>query len=545
MEILIRSLLGIIGFGIGIPIGIFLGLIILVYYEPEHVKDPVIKPLQELDTDSLLDILREIPMWIKHPDYDRIDWLNKFISYTWPFLDKPICDSIRSTVEPMFDEYIDKFCIKSIYFESLSIGTLPPNIHGVKMHQTNEKEVLIDVPTRWAGNSDITLVFQFFSLPLTVQLFDVQVFLALRICLRPFVPTFPCFANIIVSLLEKPQVDFGLKILGIDVMAVPGLYQIVQEFVSKQIAGLYLWPKHMDIQILDGSVGAMKKPVGILQVKIIRAIRLLKKDIIGTSDPYIKLKLAGERLPSKKTSIKKNNLNPEWNEVFKLIVKDPHSQALELHVFDWEKVGKHDKMGMQVVSLRDIVPYETKKLTLDLVKNMNPYDPQNRKWRGKIVFEMTFNPFEEDGEKLLSENLGSYAKKGSGLETMSFLKGGLLIVNVERAKDVDGRGHNNTVYALIIFRGEQKKTKGISKTRDPIWNEEFQFVLEETPLKETIHIEVISKRRTLIGFQTKEALGYVDINLIDVVYNGRINEKYHLINSRNGVIAVDVRWKAL
>ncbi|XP_065857423.1 synaptotagmin-3-like [Euphorbia lathyris] len=542
MEI-IRSILGIIGFGIGIPIGIFLGFIILIYCQSEHVKEPVIKPLHELDTDSLLDILREIPMWMKHPDYDRIDWLNNFISHLWPFLDKPICDSIRSTVEPMFDEYIGKFCINSIYFESLSIGTFPPHIHGIKMHQTNEKEVLIDVPTRWAGNPDITLVIQFFSLPITIQLLDVQVFLALRICLRPLVPTFPCFASTIVSLLEKPQVDFGLKLLGIDVMAIPGLYQIVQEFVSKQIAGLYLWPKNMDIQILDGSVGAIKKPIGILQVKIIRAIRLLKKDLLGTSDPYIKLKLSGERLPSKKTSIKKNNLNPEWNEDFKLIVKDPKSQALELHVFDWEKVGKHDKIGMQVVSLRDLVPYETKQLTLDLVKNTNPYDSHNRKWRGKLVFEITFNPFKEDGERL--EGLSCYLKKGNGPETMSFHKGGLLIVNVERAKDVEGRGHNNNVYALVLFRGEKKKTKGISKTRDPIWNEEFQFVLEETPLKEKIHIEVMSKRRSLIGFQSKETLGHVDIKLIDVVYNGRINEKYHLINSRNGVIAVDVRWKAL
>ena len=40
-------------------------------------------------------------------------------------------------------------------------------------------------------------------------------------------------------------------------------------------------------------------------------------------------------------------------------------------------------------------------------------------------------------------------------------------------------------------------------------------------------------------------LGYVDINLNDVVYNGRINEKYNMINSRNGVLHVEIRWKAI
>jgi Ca2+-dependent lipid-binding protein len=82
----------------------------------------------------------------------------------------------------------------------------------------------------------------------------------------------------------------------------------------------------------------MKKPVGILHVKVVRALKLLKMDLLGTSDPYVKLTLSGERLPAKKTSIKMKNLNPEWNEDFKLTVKDPQSQVRQLHVYDWEQV---------------------------------------------------------------------------------------------------------------------------------------------------------------------------------------------------------------
>lgn len=91
----------------------------------------------------------------------------------------------------------------------------------------------------------------------------------------------------------------------------------------------------------------MKKPVGILHVKVIRATKLLKMDLLGASDPYVKLSLSGERLPAKKTSIKMKNLNPEWNEDFKLLVKDPETQVLQLHVFDWEKVTnlKHSQMS--------------------------------------------------------------------------------------------------------------------------------------------------------------------------------------------------------
>lgn len=82
----------------------------------------------------------------------------------------------------------------------------------------------------------------------------------------------------------------------------------------------------------------MQKPVGILNVKVLRAMKLKKKDLIGASDPYVKLKLTDDKLPSKKTTVKHRNLNPEWNEEFGLVVKDPEYQALELQVYDWEKV---------------------------------------------------------------------------------------------------------------------------------------------------------------------------------------------------------------
>ena len=88
----------------------------------------------------------------------------------------------------------------------------------------------------------------------------------------------------------------------------------------------------------------MKRPVGILHVKVLRATKLKKKDLLGASDPYVKLKLTEDKLPSKKTTVKHKNLNPEWNEEFNLVVKDPQSQALELLVYDWEQVNFHNEI---------------------------------------------------------------------------------------------------------------------------------------------------------------------------------------------------------
>lgn len=82
---------------------------------------------------------------------------------------------------------------------------------------------------------------------------------------------------------------------------------------------------------------AAKRPVGTVEVKIIRARNLWKTDFMGKADPYVKIRLVNSVL-SKTTRTKANTLNPEWHEIFKLPVQDPKSQSLELEVFDWEKV---------------------------------------------------------------------------------------------------------------------------------------------------------------------------------------------------------------
>uniref|UniRef100_A0A6N2M9T9 Protein kinase domain-containing protein n=1 Tax=Salix viminalis TaxID=40686 RepID=A0A6N2M9T9_SALVM len=54
--------------------------------------------------------------------------------------------------------------------------------------------------------------------------------------------------------------------------------------------------------------------------------------------------------------------------------------------------------------------------------------------------------------------------------------------------------------------------------------------------------KVTLEKRTSFSFRSKESPGHVEIDLNDVVHNGRMNQKYHLIDSKNGVIHVEIRW---
>jgi hypothetical protein len=115
----------------------------------------------------------------------------------------------------------------------------------------------------------------------------------------------------------------------------------------------------------------------------------------------------------------------------------------------------HDKMGVQVIPLRSLTPYESKLFTLDLLKSMNPNDQQNKKNRGKLVVELTFDPFRDDN------SMSAVNSDGEG--NISIKRdvppgGGVLLVSVENAEDVEGKRHTNP-YAVVLFRGEKKETK--------------------------------------------------------------------------------------
>lgn len=115
---------------------------------------------------------------------------------------------------------------------------------------------------------------------------------------------------------------------------------------------------------------------------------------------------------------------------------------------------------MQVVPLKILQPNETKELTLDLLKNTNVTDPLKKQQRGQIMLEVTYAPFREDSDVVVTGTLNTPTKKenGAGFGGETPIGAGVLLVTVQGAEDVEGEHHNNP-YAVIIFRGETKKTK--------------------------------------------------------------------------------------
>ncbi|CAD5168812.1 unnamed protein product [Musa acuminata subsp. malaccensis] len=112
--------------------------------------------------------------------------------------------------------------------------------------------------------------------------------------------------------------------------------------------------------------------LGLLRVRVVRGVSLAYRDATG-SDPYVVVRMGGQQ--KLKTSVKKHNVNPVWNEDLTLTVSDP-TQPVKIRVYDKDTFSRDDKMGDAEI---DIVPFvEAVKMNLSdipndtIIKTMNP-----------------------------------------------------------------------------------------------------------------------------------------------------------------------------
>ncbi|RIA90261.1 C2 domain-containing protein [Glomus cerebriforme] len=86
---------------------------------------------------------------------------------------------------------------------------------------------------------------------------------------------------------------------------------------------------------------------GSLKVTVVEARNLKDEDIIGKSDPYIKLILDSKNTQS--TTTKSGDLNPTYNEQFTFNIDG--QKSLDIEVWDKDTVTRDDLIGKADVSL--------------------------------------------------------------------------------------------------------------------------------------------------------------------------------------------------
>ncbi|XP_053128499.1 E3 ubiquitin-protein ligase NEDD4 isoform X2 [Hemicordylus capensis] len=156
--------------------------------------------------------------------------------------------------------------------------------------------------------------------------------------------------------------------------------------------------------------GDREENLRIVRLKVIAGISLAKKDLLGASDPYVKVTVydsADGILTSVQTKTVKKTLNPKWNEEF-LFRVNPQKHRFLFEVFDENRLTRDDFLGQVDVPLCQLStenptterPYTFKDFVL------HPRSPKSRV-KGHLRLKMTYIPksngSEDDGTEQAEE----------------------------------------------------------------------------------------------------------------------------------------------
>ncbi|XP_074862535.1 E3 ubiquitin-protein ligase NEDD4 isoform X2 [Carettochelys insculpta] len=133
----------------------------------------------------------------------------------------------------------------------------------------------------------------------------------------------------------------------------------------------------------------------IVRVKIIAGIGLARKDILGASDPYVKVTMydpVNGIFTSVQTKTLKKTLNPKWNEEF-LFRVNPQQQRLLFEVFDENRLTRDDFLGQVDVPLHQL-PTENPNMERPYTFKDFVLHPRSHKSRvkGHLRLKMTYLP---------------------------------------------------------------------------------------------------------------------------------------------------------
>uniref|UniRef100_A0ABI7Z2J6 E3 ubiquitin-protein ligase n=1 Tax=Felis catus TaxID=9685 RepID=A0ABI7Z2J6_FELCA len=133
----------------------------------------------------------------------------------------------------------------------------------------------------------------------------------------------------------------------------------------------------------------------IVRVKVIAGIGLAKKDILGASDPYVRVTLYDPMngiFTSVQTKTIKKTLNPKWNEEI-LFRVHPQQHRLLFEVFDENRLTRDDFLGQVDVPLYPL-PTENPRMERPYTFKDFVLHPRSHKSRvkGYLRLKMTYLP---------------------------------------------------------------------------------------------------------------------------------------------------------
>ncbi|CAN8321451.1 unnamed protein product [Cochlearia groenlandica] len=229
-----------------------------------------------------------------------------------------------------------------------------------------------------------------------------------------------------------------------------------------------------------------------LYARVVKAKDLPPKDLTGSCDPYVEVKLGNYKGTTRHFEKKSN---PEWNQVFAFSKDKLQASFMEASVKDRDFI-KDDLIGRVVFDLNEI----PKRVPPDSPLAPQWYRLEDRKGdkvRGELMLAVWFGT---QADESFPEAWHSDSATVSGNDALANIRSKVYLspklwylrVNVIEAQDLipSDKGRYPEVYVKVIMGTQALRTR-VSQSRsvNPMWNEDLMFVVAE-PFEEPLILSV-------------------------------------------------------
>ncbi|XP_029946655.1 extended synaptotagmin-1-like [Salarias fasciatus] len=221
---------------------------------------------------------------------------------------------------------------------------------------------------------------------------------------------------------------------------------------------------------------------GVLRIHLLEAQNLVAKDnlmggmVKGKSDPYVKINVGGV---SFKSHVIKENLNPTWNEMYEVVLRENSVQDINFEAFD-KDLDSDDFLGRLNIKLKEVVrsQYTDQWYTLNDVKS----------GRVHLILEWVPKVSRSDrlDQVLQLQSLQSFQNKTLPSAALFFV-----YIQAAHALPLKKSGKEPKAGAELVLGETTYKTKLCDRSTSPEWNESFYFLVHD-PKRQMLVVKLSS-----------------------------------------------------
>ncbi|KAL1250031.1 hypothetical protein QQF64_021036, partial [Cirrhinus molitorella] len=418
---------------------------------------------------------------VNFPDVEKVEWMNKILQQAWPFIGQYLEKLLVETIAPSIRATSTH--LQTLSFTKVDLGDRAIKVVGVKAYtEYDKRQVILDLFISYAGDVEINVEVKKYFCKAGVK--GIQLHGKLRVILEPLIGDVPLVGAITMFFIRRPKLDINWTGLT-NLLDIPGLNAMSDTMIMDAIASFLVLPNRLTVPLVANlHVAQLRSPLprGIVRIHLLEAEDLAAKDnymkgvISGKSDPYAVLRVGTQTFTSHHVD---NNLNPQWREMYEVIVHEVPGQELELEVFDKDP-DQDDFLGRM-------------KLDLGVVKKAVLLD----EWytlkdapSGQVHLKLEWLSLLPSAERLSevlerNKNITIYGK------TADPPSAAILTVYLDRAQDLPLKkgSKDPSPMVQISVQDTTKESRTVYGTNNPVWEDAFTFFIQD-PRKQDIDIQV-------------------------------------------------------